>query len=419
MNMIILLLAAVISQGSFTMERVVAVVGAEPVLHSDVVTLMIESGIDESTAVISDTDSDAYREALDQVITDKLLVEAARREGVYPSRDEIQDAVDESMSMARSAFDDEEQFLQYLASMGMTVGSLRASYEAIMGDRLAGQNFVRTRASQAMAGMPSDPVTYFQEHPETVESVLAPRELSWIYIPVLPVNADQETALLTEVRERIESGEITFSAAAAEYSQDGSAATGGDLGWFERGDMTSTFESEVYSLETGRIAGPFATPFGIHLAKLTDRDGESIRASHILRMVPVTQADFDSAMAVAEEITYRLGSGESFSALAAQFSRDPQTFMNGGDLGTVNVGVWEGELRNAVIDLEPGSFSDPVPVEQNLAVAIFLRENGGPTDWSVYTTEELESMLQSVFWNEYYDAMVDSLSADIPVEYNI
>ena len=403
----------------FTMERVTAVVGSEPVLHSEVVTLLIESGIDEESAVNISSSSSVYREALDQVIREKLLVEAARREGVYPTREEIEEAVDESMEQARSGFGSEGAFLQYLVSMGMSVNSLRASYESILGARIAGENFVRTRAGRVMASLPLDPASYFDEHPDAVEEVLAPRVLSWIYIPVLPGNTGEAEALLSEIRQKIERGETTFSAAATEYSEDGSAATGGDLGWFDRGDMTATFERQVFALEPGEIAGPFATPFGVHLVKLTDRDGESVRASHILRMVPSSPSDLDSAFARAAEVEQTLHDGADFAETAREISMDPRTSSDGGLIGTVNVGNWDGDLYDSVIDLEPGEISEPVAVEQNMAVVIFRRDDHGEIDWSQFQTEELEGMLQSVFWNGYYDRMVDSLSTAIPVQINI
>ncbi|HPF31935.1 MAG TPA: peptidylprolyl isomerase, partial [Candidatus Sabulitectum sp.] len=241
--------AAVLISEPFTMERVVAVVGSEPVLHSDVVTMLIEEGMDQESAAASEQGSDEYTAALEGLVREKLLVEAARRSGVYPTRDEIEDAVDDAMAQARETFSSEAEFTSYLASMGMSVSSLRASYETIMGDRLAGENYIRTRAGRVMSALPLDPAAYFQEHPESVESVLAPRELSWIYLPVLPGGALDEEVLLSQLKTAIEAGETTFSAAAVQYSQDGSASMGGDLGWFGPGDMTATFETQVYALE--------------------------------------------------------------------------------------------------------------------------------------------------------------------------
>lgn len=418
MNTLFMLFSVLVSQ-QFTMERVVAVVGSEPVLHSEVITLMIESGIDEQSAVTLDWNSPAYQASMDQVITEKLLVEAARREGVYPPEEEVEFAAQESMEEARSGFSSDRQFTDFLASMGMTPSSLRENYETILGDRIAGENFVRLRAGRIMSSLPLDPESYFRENPETVEEVLAPRVLSWIYIPVIAGDVEEQEALLAQVREQIENGETTFSAAAALHSQDGSASTGGDLGWFAPGDMTATFEMQLRNLQPGDIGGPFSTPFGVHLVKVTDRDGELTRASHILRLAAAEPADLDIALARAYQVIERVQAGEDFAAVAGEVSSDPGTVENGGLLGTVNVGNWEGDLHDLVIALEPGEISQPIPVEQSMAVAVFLRMEQEAADWSEFTDDELTSMLQSVFWNGYYDSMVDSLRNSIPVLVNI
>lgn len=419
MNTILLASAALLFAEPFTMERVVAVVGSEPVLHSDVITLMIESGIDPERAVSSSGETAAYRESMEQVIREKLLVEAARREGVYPTRDEIQQAVDGSMAEAREGFRSEQEFINYIASMGLTVRALRDSYETILGDRLAGENFVRLRSGRVMSSLPMDPVSWFTLHPEAVEDVLAPRTLSWIYIPVLPGATEEAEALLSDVREWIEGGEITFSSAAATYSEDGSASSGGDLGWFGRGDMTSTFEDQVYSLDPGEIAGPFRTPFGVHLVKVSDMTEDSVRASHILRTVQLTPADLDSALALAHRTLSEIQEGAGFADVARRVSRDPRTAAEGGFIGTVNVGSWEGELRSEVISLLPGEVSAPVEIEQSMAVAIFTRNDSGGINWDEFEQDELDLMLQSVFWNTHYESMVDSLRNTIPVLVNI
>ncbi len=418
MNTLFMFLSILVSQ-QFTMERVVAVVGSEPVLHSEVITLMIESGIDEQSAATLDWNSPAYRASMEQVITEKLLVEAARREGVYPPEEEVEFAAQESMEEARSGFSSDTQFTDFLASMGMTPSSLRESYETILGDRIAGENFVRLRAGRIMSSLPLDPENYFRENPETVEEVLAPRVLSWIYIPVIAGDVTEQEALLTQVRQQIENGETTFSAAAALHSQDGSASSGGDLGWFTSGDMTATFEMQLKNLEPGDIAGPFSTPFGVHLIKVTDRDGEMTRASHILRLAAAEPADLDTALERAYQVIARVQAGEDFAAVAAEVSSDPGTVEKGGLLGTVNVGNWEGDLHDLVIALEPGDISQPIPVEQSMAVAVFKRMEQEAADWSEFSDDELTGMLQSVFWNGYYDSMVDSLRNSIPVLVNI
>lgn len=92
-----------------------------------------------------------------------------------------------------------------------------------------------------------------------------------------------------EVREEILAG-ADFTEQARTLSADrASAEGGGDLGWFERGDMTPALEQAAFSLAPGRLSEPVLTPFGYHIIKVMERDGDRVRASHIL--IPISLGD--------------------------------------------------------------------------------------------------------------------------------
>lgn len=66
-------------------------------------------------------------------------------------------------------------------------------------------------------------------------------------------------------------GDADFAEAAKANSKDGSAATGGELGWFGAGQMVPEFEAAVAELEVGEVSSPVKTQFGWHLIKLNDK----------------------------------------------------------------------------------------------------------------------------------------------------
>ena len=92
------------------------------------------------------------------------------------------------------------------------------------------------------------------------------------------------------IYEQLKNG-ADFAELAAEYSQDGSASNGGDLGWFGEGRMVKPFEEAAFGLKKiGDLSEPIQTQFGWHIIKLTGRrdkndKGEKedqVQASHIL-----------------------------------------------------------------------------------------------------------------------------------------
>ncbi len=88
---------------------------------------------------------------------------------------------------------------------------------------------------------------------------------------------DEALRRLREIRQRIEGGTADFAEMARQYSTDGSAGRGGDLGWVYPGDTVPQFERVMNALQPGQISEPVRTPFGIHLIQVLERrsDGAS------------------------------------------------------------------------------------------------------------------------------------------------
>jgi peptidyl-prolyl cis-trans isomerase SurA len=78
-------------------------------------------------------------------------------------------------------------------------------------------------------------------------------------------------ARLTELRQRVLTGKAEFQALAREFSQDGSAPQGGDLGWASPGNFVPEFEEAMNRLRDGEISPPVVSRFGVHLVQVVDR----------------------------------------------------------------------------------------------------------------------------------------------------
>lgn len=85
------------------------------------------------------------------------------------------------------------------------------------------------------------------------------------------VSEDEALRRLREIRQRVESGNGTFADLARQYSVDGSAGRGGDLGWVYPGDTVPEFERAMNALAPGQISDPVRTPFGVHLIQVLER----------------------------------------------------------------------------------------------------------------------------------------------------
>jgi peptidyl-prolyl cis-trans isomerase SurA len=89
--------------------------------------------------------------------------------------------------------------------------------------------------------------------------------------PTPQLSQDQIVTQLKDMRQRIVSGKADFAALARQYSQDGSAAQGGDLGWANPGMFVPEFEQVMNRLNPGQVAEPLVSRFGVHLLEVTER----------------------------------------------------------------------------------------------------------------------------------------------------
>jgi len=135
-----------------------------------------------------------------------------------------------------------------------------------------------------------------------------------------------------------------------------------DLGYFSAFKMVYDFESVAYNTAVGEVSEPFRTQFGYHVVKVNDKRPSrgTITAAHI--MVGLNQKD---SLLVPEErineIYKKLSQGESFDALAKQFSDDKSSAKNGGTLSPFK----SGQLSSVKFEdeafglLNDGEFSEP------------------------------------------------------------
>lgn len=79
-----------------------------------------------------------------------------------------------------------------------------------------------------------------------------------------------------DILSQIESGAVTFEAAAAEHSNCPSGAKGGDLGSFGKGQMVKEFEDAAFAAEIGKVVGPVKSQFGYHLIKVEEKADEML-----------------------------------------------------------------------------------------------------------------------------------------------
>ncbi|MFA5171463.1 MAG: peptidylprolyl isomerase [Sulfuriferula sp.] len=90
------------------------------------------------------------------------------------------------------------------------------------------------------------------------------------------VSESDAKARLLQIRERLENGSAKFEDMARQYSNDGSASKGGDLGWLSPGETVPEFERAMNALKPGEISQPILSPFGYHLIQVLERRDQDV-----------------------------------------------------------------------------------------------------------------------------------------------
>lgn len=89
--------------------------------------------------------------------------------------------------------------------------------------------------------------------------------------PSAQLSAEVAARRLAEYKRQIENGQARFEDVAKQYSEDGSAPEGGDLGWMGAGGFVPEFEEAMNALPLNGISGPVVSRFGVHLIQVLER----------------------------------------------------------------------------------------------------------------------------------------------------
>lgn len=135
---------------------------------------------------------------------------------------------------------------------------------------------------------------FFAEHKAEFEQVSARHILIRMQdspVPVKPGQKDltpeEALAKAEDLEKRIKAGEDFAKLAAAESDDAGSAAKGGDLGFFRHGQMVPSFDQAAFALEVGQVSEPVRSQFGYHIIKIDAvKTFDDVKADVEKRMAP-------------------------------------------------------------------------------------------------------------------------------------
>lgn len=297
---------------------------------------------------------------LDQLITESIQMQMADRAGMRISDNELNETMANiadrnGMSLA--------QFENQLAAEGVSYNQAR---EQIRKEMLTSR--VQQRQVGNRVRVTDREVDNYLESLEARGGNNAEYRLAYIFVSVDDPSDETEVETAREKAERlrneIASGRDFREVAVAE-SDASNALEGGDMGWRAEGQLPSLVAPVVPELPVGEPSEVLENNSGFHLVMVMDKRGgeqqqviQQHRVRHIL--VRPSEATTDSqAETMIRDLYQQLENGASFSALAREYSDDPVSGSDGGNLGWVSPGQMVPAFEQAMLNADIGEFRGP------------------------------------------------------------
>lgn len=155
----------------------------------------------------------------------------------------------------------------------------------------------------------------------------------------------------------------SFNDIALNYSDGRHALKGGDLGWRTAAELPPLFLDSARQMQKGEVSEPLRSAGGFHLIQLIDKKTQQhiikqTHARHIL-IKPDQITSNEQARKQMQSIKKRLDQGEDFAKLAEEFSQDPGSKNNGGDLGWATEGTFVPRFTQVLKSLNKQQISEP------------------------------------------------------------
>ncbi len=349
-------------------DGIVAVVGTEPILRSDVEALAFTYA--RGGALTDELRRAALRELVGQRV---VAAHAERDTTVQVTPDEVNEALDQRTDQLVRQVGSEEAVEELY---GKSLAQLKEDYRDEVRRQLRAQRF-QQREYFRVRITPPEVRQWFREIPaDSIPEVPELIRVSHIvrFPTVNPAAEAEARAEVAAIRDSIATAAATIEEMAERYSDDpgsNAAGQGGRYAAINLRDLVPEFGAVASRLQPGELSQPFETEFGYHVMRLNQRRGDVVDFNHVLIRVDDTQTDpSDAVETLAMLRDSVLTGGASFARLAREFSEDEPSAVRGGAVVVPQTG--DRDLRFEALSprwqatlgaLAVGEISEPAEVD--------------------------------------------------------
>lgn len=312
------------------LDKVVAVVGASSILYSEVeehAAQLVEQRRQQGYT----SDRDPMNEALEALMTRKLLYHQGQIDSVQVSDADILARVEDQLQMM---IEQEGSISALEAKHHMAIFNIREMLHRQMEEQSYAQMMQQTVIGK-VAVTPGEVEQFYKSIPQDSLPMVA-EQYVYAHITKFPksmTEAKQRTReRLLEMRSRVINGQAKFENLARMYSQDpGTALRGGEMDPSPLASLDAAFADALEQLREGQISEVVESQFGFHIIQLLDKHGQLYHFRHILLRPSYTADELTESLTMLDSLATLIRADSiTFEKAAYDHSDDKNSRMNGG-----------------------------------------------------------------------------------------
>lgn len=307
-------------------EEVAWVVGDEPIYKSE-----IEEQYAQMQYEHTPIEGNPYCVIPEQLAIQKLFLHQAEIDTLQAEESSVMPEVNARINYFLENFGSKEKVEEYFRK---TIPELREQFTEMLLNQYTVQK-VQQNLTKDVKATPADVRKYFETlSKDSIPFIPMQVEAQIISIkPVIPQQEiDEVKARLRDYAQRVNSGESEFSTLAILYSQDGSAARGGEIGFKGRTELLPEYASVAFNLSDPKKASKIVeTEAGYHIIQLIEKRGDKINTRHILLKPKVSEKELTDGIHRLDSLRSDIIAKKfSFEEAAQYLSQDKDTRNNQG-----------------------------------------------------------------------------------------
>ena len=333
------------------LDRVAVIVNDGVVLESDIQQRIADFKKNATLNGEKIPSDEILREDIqEQLITAEIQLQIADRVGIKISDEELNLTVKRLAQQNNLSI---EEFIKVVEERGDSYSDLREEVRKNLKINRVQQGRIQNKIQ-----ISRDELTNFLET-EEAQNQLGP-ELKVRQILIRNNSSKNADTVYQEALSGLENG-INIEKLISTFSEDNDS---GDLGWRKLPAFPELFSDYIKDMKIGDLSVPIKSGAGNHILYLEDKRGPTVLfekqwdVRHILLIPNRIRPDAASENLI-KEIKNRIESGESFSELASEYSDDPGSKQEGGNLGWAGEGVYDDEFERQMIKSNLNEITDP------------------------------------------------------------